>query len=139
MSTYTERITHEDFLSSIDWLANEIRCKFPNYKSMRLCPIPRGGLVPCGYLAHKLNMDVVSLSQVIQDDDPNIILVEDIVDTGGTIDDIHHFLSADLIVACVCTKRHTPKINGVEVIAYDLFPSNAWVVFPWETEESAKR
>ncbi len=81
-------------------LASQIR---PRYKDTAIVPILRGGMVPAGLLADKLNLrnmgvvvaehydgterrDEVQIHTVlIAEDTPEVIIVDDIVDSGKTL------------------------------------------------------
>lgn len=85
--------------------------------------IPRGGLIPAVLLSHKLGLPYTT--RIL----PNTLIVDDIADTGETLDRTIAVYSATLIF-----KPHTSKIKPT--FYGDKHEGNEWIIFPWEKEDS---
>ncbi len=118
--------------------------------------VSRGGLIPAVMLSHKLNCHVETISASAYSgtrrtlekpitiegwkpeyDRTNTIVVDDIFDTGATVDAIrykqdntyfHNFYFASLV-----SKR--PEANNRNIY-FMRVPQHMWVQFPWEQDES---
>lgn len=80
--------------------------------------IPRGGCVPAVLVAAELALPVVD------EPDADTLVVDDLVDTGGTARRYggHHF-------DALWRKPWAPRVLAPEAA---LLPTDAWLVFPWE-------
>lgn len=124
-----------------------------------LC-ITRGGLIPAGLMAYKLGIkDIVNIKISSYDDNDNqgslaieklskkdikklrkankILIVDDIVDTGDTLDALLNYLYDDLkidIVEDVSTFTIVTKdANYNDYYLSNMEEDDSWVVFPWDT------
>ncbi len=90
--------------------------------------IPRGGLFPAVWLSHYMNLKFLLRT----DDYPgtswnNILIVEDVIDTGKSIRGFQKFYSHMPIISLV-RKPWSPKILFAAKETED------WVQFPWENK-----
>ncbi len=91
--------------------------------------VPRGGLIPAVILSHKFNIPFIGLEAATlfpKTIKKNIILIDDISDSGKTLEqlDKHGFTTGTLAVRDTTT--YLPNITGETI--YD----DTWLVFPWE-------
>ena len=123
-----------------------------------LIGISRGGLVPLRMLSDFISAQELSTLQVrfyedigktrgepevvlpVQGDvsGRNVILVDDISDTGESIIAAREHLkkkgAMDIVVATVSMKTHTKLVPDIYA-----FETTAWVIFPWEVQETIRR
>lgn len=92
--------------------------------------IPRGGLVLGVKLSHMLDVPLV-LSK--DDITRQTLVVDDIVETGGTVHRLVTYLGFEPSIASLF------KVEGAKVQP-DFSPNtkSKWIVFPWETDKSSK-
>lgn len=86
--------------------------------------VPRGGLVLAVALSHRLNVPLILQPQ------DGMIWVDDIVDTGHTVNQIQHMT----VAKCCWVNRNKALLTDVS--AYVMFDDD-WVLFPWEQELNA--
>jgi len=106
--------------------------------------IPRGGVVPAVVLSHSLNVPVIidqSPSPVVKDS--KLLLVDDVYDTGETIDtciDHCHNFTSNVITLCLLVKKEKDDFYGVNEVDYfgEIIDSNLWALLPWESEDSVR-
>lgn len=113
----------------------------------RILAITRGGLFPAGILARELNIklietvgiesyngmdqqnDVVILKEFNQRFAENVLVVDDLADTGRTLKELKKALVKP-VVATLFTKPQ----GCVDVDYYgEEVPQDTWVRFPWDT------
>ena len=121
--------------------------------------VGRGGLVPGTLFAYRfnikrvLNYSVQSYNdreqgdtiQVIQEPnnnmleykDKNVLIFDDLSDTGNTLQYITDRLKKDFGItnvktATLCIKKHA---NFIPDFYVQVYPSDTWLVFPWEVGE----
>lgn len=100
--------------------------------------IPRGGVAVALHISHFLGIDMLSeheLNSLPLIDKRNVLVVDDVADTGQTLTDmfIHHGI--DFATATIYYKPSS-------VIKPDYYSeeTDKWVVFPWErTNEEPNR
>jgi hypoxanthine phosphoribosyltransferase len=90
--------------------------------------LQRGGLVPAVILSHKLGIPMTQ-----NPNSPNVLIVDDICDSGETFKEFYLEYPKS-IFACLHLKPHTSIFNP-DFIA-NKFLSDAWIVYPWEREDS---
>lgn len=95
--------------------------------------IPRGGLVPAVYLSHRLSLDYVHRVSDITED---TLVVDDISDTGATLEDLLGTLKVVPDIACLYTTGWTSVQPTYWV--HEKPTEDCWIVFPWETARSTK-
>lgn len=148
-------INWHDITFCIDRLVESI--KKTNAVPEAIIGIGRGGLIPATLLAYKLdvnkvyNFSVQSYSadnkqlqqfttvqepgdDIKQFSDKNVIVVDDLADSGNTFAYIKERLAElhglhDVKTAAICIKEHTAHIPDFFVTVY---PKSEWIIFPWD-------
>ena len=132
--------------------------KMKDFKPDVLISLGRGGMIPTRILSDMINVKTVHLLNIklykgvnIRDSKPtvenfnviiekkNVLLIDDIVDTGLTIDaaisKIYECRPSIIKTATLLCKKQVkrrPTYIGTEC------EDNEWIIFPWEKEEFKK-
>ena len=145
-------IPHDDFLADVRSVAQAI--DRDAWKPDFIVGIGRGGLVPAVYISHQLNLPMLSvdhsskvpgfadelLGKVAEKsaDGTKLLFIDDINDSGGTIDYVRRLLSEsgchdDNLRFAVLMNNARSKVS-VEYWAQmiDRNEDKRWFVFPWE-------
>ena len=90
--------------------------------------IPKGGLPIAVHLAHHLGLYLIDNKPLFSEKIKtigyrNILIVDDVADTGKTLEEYSMFTSATLFYKKQSTVRPT----------YFVETTDKWIVFPWET------
>jgi hypoxanthine phosphoribosyltransferase len=98
------------------------------YQITDIYGLQRGGLIPAVMLSHKLGipMTINSISKTT-------LIVDDICDSGETFKELFKIHPKSKF-ACLHFKPHTSHFNP-DFLANKFF-SDAWIVYPWEREDS---
>jgi len=119
-------VTWEEIDELVNLLAKQITNS--TYQIDYIFGLQRGGLIPAVMLSHKLN---IPMTQELTRQ--NILVVDDICDSGETFKEF--FLEyPNSIFACLHFKPHTSSFNPD--FSANKFFSDAWIVYPWEREDS---
>lgn len=114
--------------------------------------ISRGGLWPAVRLSHLTKIPMVALNYSLQDEQrhdhfrgmtsaiPNffakkILIVEDIADTGNTLQELfmtHLEGKVDAKAAALIFKPRTCKFRPKYFATIEMGDENVWITFPWE-------
>lgn len=112
-------------------LLNELVCKLRGVKADGLYGIPRGGLPIAVHLSHFFGVPMIDsdISLLLMSSSQTVLLIDDIVDTGRTIEMVKRssILHANVIVAALFKR---PQIDFVD---YYVEETTDWIVFPWES------
>lgn len=152
MPIYTP-IAQEEFVLAVHALADQLRDDAewqPDY----IIGIGRGGLVPAVFLSHASGLPMLSVDYSSQVDDfsraplerlaqrtlagERLLLVDDINDTGGTIDRIRSILAghgadaANLRVATLIDNQRSSATVDYRARIIDRAVTKDWFIFPWE-------
>lgn len=110
--------------------------------------IARGGLVPATILSHRLSihwLDTICINSYdddtfsqknlevlkeLKNDSQNILVVDDLVDTGDTFRLVRQMLP-NAHFSCVYAKP--AGISSTDVYSLEV-PTDTWLVFPWEEQ-----
>jgi hypoxanthine phosphoribosyltransferase len=124
MAEFTKQVIHlTDYIEDIFTLAEKIKDSGKKYKY--IYGIPRGGLMLAVYLSHELEIELITdLIEVIFEDNKEVLIVDDLTDTGKTLKEYYQYECAVLYKKPRSTIK--PKFF-VEEIA-----DETWVVFPYE-------
>jgi xanthine phosphoribosyltransferase len=145
-------LPYERFLEEVETLAKAIEAEAwtPDF----LVGIGRGGLVPAAYLSHRTGIQMLSVDHSSGEvgfgdelldklaakirDGLNILIVDDINDSGGTIEYLRAAIEAKIddpaglrVAVLVHNIRSKAKAeyHGSEI---DRDRDKSWYVFPWE-------
>ena len=108
-----------DFDKGVEYIAN--KCKF--LKISGIYGIPRGGLCLAVALSHKLNIKLISKPI------PNALIVDDVYETGETLNDLRNINGANFFV--LISKKEPTWWH-----TFNLTNKNEWIVFPWENQKN---
>jgi len=115
-----KELTYEKFLIACEKIAHRIK----NKGYQELYGLPRGGLIPAVYVSHITGIPITM--QIEQD---NILVIDDIVDSGKTMKDYNRFDTASIYY-------HKKSVFEPDIWIYE--KKDDWILFPWETKESTK-
>lgn len=116
-------MTWENFEYCVHKLADVI--KQSKVKISNIYGTPRGGLVVATRLSHLLGLPLVVETWRT---DSNTLWVDDIVDTGKTLEHVHE----NWVIAVLFW--NTEAAFQPEFYALTK-PKNSWIVFPWEIKD----
>ena len=120
-------ITYEEFSKMADYLFRLLRgIKSFDY----IVGIPRGGLPLAVHLSHNLNIPMVNFNLPIRED-AKIILVDDVLDTGKTMEETlekYSHLNPYIVVL------HWKPCSTVIPDAF-VKHTTEWIVYPWERKD----
>ena len=118
----TKYYTWNEFDKSVDYIANQ--CKF--LKLSGIYGVPRGGLCLAVALSHKLDI------QLIENPSKNSLIVDDVFETGITLNNLKHIEGANFFV--LFSKKKPIWWNSVNII-----DNKEWIVFPWENKKNQQK
>lgn len=119
-------VTWDEIEELVDLLAKQIIKS--GHQIEYIFGLQRGGLIPAVMLSHKLS---IPMTQELTRQ--NILVVDDICDSGETFKEF--FLEyPHSLFACLHFKPHTSCFNPD--FSSNKFLSDAWIVYPWEREDS---
>jgi hypoxanthine phosphoribosyltransferase len=146
-------ITHDQFVADVQALAAAIRAD-PAWMPSYIIGIGRGGLVPAVFLSHAASLPMLSVDYSSHVDDfgraplerlaartrlgERLLLVDDINDTGGTIERIRAILAGHGAVPTML--RFATLLDNIRSKAQvdyrartiDRAVTKDWFIFPWE-------
>jgi len=112
-------LTWRDIQVLIHTLTTRIITELPNIDSVY--GLPRGGLIPAVLISHQLEIPfTLTVGK-------NTLVVDDICDTGKTFQDAPGVYTAAL---------HYKKTASFIPTLYAKEVGDAWIVYPWEREDS---
>jgi len=114
-------LSWDDVNIAVNSLCKQIPFELPNIDSVH--GIPRGGLIPAVLISHKLGLPYVGTVG------PNTLVVDDIADTGVTLDK-----GPGVYTAVLHYKPHTSCFKPS--IYSELHEGDEWIIYPWETKDS---
>lgn len=106
-------------------IANEIKeskIKLTHIKGMQ-----RGGLIPAVLLSHEL--DIPMLESDLGRIDDRVLIVDDICDTGTTLDYYTQF-------GCPTATLHYKRTAKIEPMFWAKEVTGEWIVYPWEKRDA---
>lgn len=120
------------------------RIKDGNYDY--LCGIARGGLIPATILSYKTKIPMFTIEWQLRHGKParkisddamsklltkKVLLVDEIVDSGTTINEIHNYLNKKVDVCslmCRIGSKYIPTYHDIDIGTDD------WINFEWEND-----
>ena len=119
-------LTWDDINSLVDKLANEVsQAPVP---PLYITGLPRGGLIPAVMLSHKLNIPFVNVSLIRALPTIDVLVVDDIADSGETLSQYKKYSTAVL--------HYKPQSVIVPTYYADKVKNDLWIVYPFEREDS---
>ena len=115
------QIDYNYYKKAVNWLADHIKDKGRSYDA--IYPIPRGGYFTAIQLSQLLNIRIECDIRKIT---PNTLVVDDICDSGKTIEGFSNYDTAVTFVK----ERSKDKVSFCGVIV----DANDWLIFPDEHE-----
>lgn len=147
---------YNDFLDKVRLLAD--RVAGGEWQPDFIIGIGRGGLVPAVFVSHQLDVPMLSIDHsarvpgfadellgkiaTMSASGRRLLFVDDINDTGGTIEYIRTLLTdhgcdtANLRFATLITNTRSRATADIWVDAIDRETDKRWFVFPWEAVSS---
>ncbi|MYL97280.1 phosphoribosyltransferase [Novosphingobium sp. FGD1] len=144
---------YEDFLAKVRVLSRKIRDG--EWKPEFIIGVGRGGLVPAVYISHQLELPMLSIdhsSKVpgfadellgkvagMSAEGKRLLFVDDINDSGGTIEYIRQLLgdngcdAQNLRFAVLINNTRSKAVAELYVDEIDRDEDKRWFVFPWES------
>jgi hypoxanthine phosphoribosyltransferase len=120
-------LTWNDIDNLVDKLANEVsQVAVP---PLYITGLPRGGLIPAVMLSHKLNIPFVNISLIRALPAVDVLVVDDIADSGETLLQYKAYQTA--VLHYKLQSEATPTYYAEEV------ENDSWIVYPFEREDSA--
>lgn len=157
-------MVHKQYFSWSDvndlahWAVEELTPTVHECKTIHLIAVARGGWIPARLVGgllqsqgFKVSYDSVSASsysgteqgELIVDDSfevPDcdvVVIVDDLVDSGATMDEIQRLAQMKTDVATLsCVLIHKSESKHIPDACGLLLDGGAWVVFPYELEDS---
>lgn len=93
--------------------------------------IARGGLIPAVMLSHKLGIPFLS-EEDMNEDDGYLLIVDDICDSGVTLQQYEEF--KDNILTVTLHYKNSALVEPD--FWWRLASENEWIVYPWERKDS---
>lgn len=117
----------KDIEDAIEKLATNIKASDVTIEA--ITGLPRGGLIPAVLLSHKLDIPYIDSSNELFEEYENILIVDDICDSGDTLKQHHQFFTTATL--------HYKSSAAVEPdFWWKLAGENEWIVYPWEQKDS---
>lgn len=119
-------LTWDDIDSLVNELAREIESSPvpPDY----ITGLQRGGLIPAVMLSHKLNIPFVRESIIKTLPAVDVLVVDDIADTGETLNSYKKYATA--VLHYKFQSEHIPTYFAAEVA------DDIWLSYPWEKDDA---
>ncbi len=92
--------------------------------------VPRGGLIIASLLSHRLSIPLVMSRVSSGYENENILIVDDICDTGKTLEKYKIFRYP------IATIHHKKSALVKPLFYYEVVEETDWINYPWEKEDS---
>lgn len=144
---------YEEFLAKVRQLSRKVR--EGEWQPEFIIGVGRGGLVPAVYISHQLDVPMLSIDHSAKvpgfadellgkvagmtAEGRRLLFVDDINDSGGTIEYIRNLLGANgcdvanLRFAVLINNTRSKAVAELYVDAIDRDEDKRWFVFPWES------
>ena len=144
MNTLTKRIVKQGLLRQdiddkhyLSWMGFEFAMsefvkdyKKNDYKCVGVYGPPRGGLPIAVTLSHRLGVPLIKSEMNMLNTKERVLVVDDIVDTGKTLERLEPLMGHDDIVYTIYYHKQSTVVPN-----YHCFEKKEeWVVFPWEED-----
>ena len=128
-------LSWRDIDDLVENLCQKIQSTKPPHIIESITGLPRGGLIPAVMVSHKLNLPFINFNDLSpltwwKTRDSSILVVDDICDSGETLQPIHPYYTT-------ATLHYKPEVSLIVPDIYGkLVAKDDWVVYPWEREDS---
>ena len=138
------KLTWQDIDDYVVRLANRLRPVVEEKHITKICAITRGGLFPAALLAREFDLRYidticarsyvgteskdVEILKIAADTGENFLVVDEIAETGKTIDAIRKCLKNTVVATIFATEEGKKHVDFYEAVKAD----NDWLMFPWE-------
>lgn len=112
---------------------NTIGDKLEGHNLEFVAGIPRGGLIPAVMMSHVFGIKYISYSSarlLPQEIRKNVLVLDDIADTGHTLKDAVELGFKTATLAIRSGTKTIPLFHGEHIL------DDRWLVFPWEKLDS---
>jgi len=117
-----------------------------NYIFSHVHGVPRGGLPIATHIAHNMNLELITFDDLISLNSHhglNILIVDDVVDTGKTFEELSNYL---LQIADRCPTfnykflsiHYKPRSTFKPDMFFQEVNNSTWIVYPWECDEACE-
>jgi len=107
-----------------------------NIRYNMILAIPRGGLILSVHLSNLLNIPMLVFDKSIkQKVYSNCLVVDDIADSGSTLDKVSRIFNKDIYYD-FCTLFVRYKTTKIMPRFYSRDAEDYWIVFPWEYDKN---
>jgi hypoxanthine phosphoribosyltransferase len=123
--------TDAEFRIAVAKIAEWARNQPVQFKSVY--GIPKGGIILAAWLAYRLD---ISLLLSVGDITPSTLIVDDIIDSGSTMDKLFRMLlgkEKGYRVASIFWNMEASRRPD-----FFVYKRTKWIQFPWETEETSR-
>lgn len=123
-------VSYEEYGSLLDLLCKKIK-KHKRLHLKYVSAVPRGGYPIAIHLSHHLDLEFIDLYKLDSNNENKVLLVDDIADTGETLNMCCPWDSFITTATLFFKNRSefTPDFYLQEV------PVFQWIVFPWEKND----
>ena len=119
-------LTWDNIDNLVDKLANEVlQSPVP---PLYITGLPRGGLIPAVMLSHKLNIPFVNVSMIRSLPAIDMLVVDDIADSGKTLLKYKKYSTAVL--------HYKPQSEIIPTYYAEEIENDSWIVYPFEQRDS---
>jgi xanthine phosphoribosyltransferase len=141
-------VSWENYLKDVNTLSNKILLRLKNDKTYSIIAISRGGLIPATIISHKLNIKKVfclginsyedkestnlNMYQTVPESifDDEIIVIDDLVDSGQTINFVIKTICQNAIFAAIYNKIYNNDFDCCITVHNINIP--CWIKLPYE-------
>lgn len=128
------KISYHDYDIVLNKLYEKLKLKKNDFNA--IYSIPRGGLPIGVHLSHHLELPLVlSIAEYLSKyiNGKKLLVVDDLVDTGGTFENINNILNSSNTEFETATLYYKP--HSTVKPDYYVYETLNWIVFPWEKFE----
>jgi hypoxanthine phosphoribosyltransferase len=119
-------LTWDNIDNLVDKLANEVsQSPVP---PLYITGLPRGGLIPAVMLSHKLNIPFVNVSMIRSLPSIDMLVVDDIADSGKTLLKYKKYSTAVL--------HYKSQSKVIPTYYAEEIENDSWIVYPFERRDS---
>lgn len=121
--------TWEEFDEAVEQMYIAVIESMKNAHVDAIYGVPRGGLVLGVCLSHALDLPLISTSQITSGKHKNILVVDDIADTGETLIGLSRTVEKE---NSLFYTLHYDENSAFEPDFYYAGNNGCWISYPWE-------